>query len=109
MNPNYLHCLAVAALFIPCLASGQQPASKGSSDDPTALTQRGTAPPAKSMEEDVEVMRRLLERNLRSVYGISSVNEFVFWANPDVNSRTNLNRTVDPAAYAPYDAFMRSH
>jgi hypothetical protein len=100
MNTKHTRILGAVLLLVPGLATSQQPGNVSGGGS-------GPLPPRAAptrMYEDIEIMRRLLEGNLRSIYGIPARGEFAFWAdtlqNPN-SSSSQLN--------TPFDALARSY
>jgi hypothetical protein len=107
MNFKRAQWLAIVTLFVPCLAAAQQP---GNTPDGSAIIQRQATSPSKTMDEDVEIMRRLLETQLGGIYGITPSGSFAFWNGYDLNNRINVNQAFNnPITNVPFDSWVRSH
>jgi hypothetical protein len=92
MNASRMQWLAAALLLVPCLAWTQQPSGPGpASSGGASLAQRAATPaPSTKLYEDIEIMRRMLERELRGIYGIASFTQGAALIDYDGDGRLDL-------------------
>src|SRR5438445_6595360 len=80
-------------MLLPCFLWAQGPgggAAGGSGVAERPPGPRNGPPVSPKMYEDIEIMRRLLERDLRGIYGISSFAHGAAWADYDGDGFVDL-------------------